>query len=316
MSLAEKTVNDPSPWTVGRLLDWTAGHFAKLGLDSPRLDAEVLLGHALSCPRIQLYAHYDVEVGDADRTRFRELVRRRGDRAPIAQLVGEREFYSLAFHVGADVLIPRPETEILAGEAIRRARENGARTFLDLGTGSGALAVTIAKRVPESNVVAVDFSEAALAVARRNAARHEVAARIEFLQGDWFEPVAGRTFDVVVSNPPYVADAEWEALDPEVRRHEPKLALVGGVDGLNAVRRIVAAAPPFVAPGGMLAIEIGAGQAEAGLELLRDRPEWEAPIVLKDFAKLPRVLRAFRPGGAPAAPPDAETGQDAAAAGE
>ena len=197
-------------WTIGGLLQWTEQFLAQKGVESPRLDAQILLAHALGCDRIHLYTRFDEPADDNVRTGFRDLVRRRVEGCPVAYLVGRKEFYKLTFEVTPAVLIPRPATESLVLAALERLKPLAAPRVLDLGTGSGCIAVSVARQHAGAAVVAVDASADALAVARRNAERHGVAGRIDFRAGDLFAPVAGETFDLIVSNPPYIPTRELE----------------------------------------------------------------------------------------------------------
>jgi len=278
-------------WTILRLLDWTARFFESKGIDTARLDAELLLAHALGCRRIELYARYD-EVPDGEPlARFRDAVRRRGQRIPAKYLTGETEFYSLALAVGPAVLIPRPETEFLVEQALKALPEDAERRVADLGTGSGAIAIAVAKQRPRAQLVATDASREALDVARANAQRHGVADRIEIRQGRWFEALAADTvFDAIVSNPPYVATADLECAMPEVRDHEPRAALDGGPDGLDALRTLAAGAPAWLKPGGWLIVEVGAGQAQAVTDLAEGTGRYETIGVVPDFAGIDRVV--------------------------
>ena len=282
-------------WTVGRLLGWTADWLGTKGSESPRLDAEVLLAHVRGCQRILLYTAFDAPVGDAERARFRELVKRRGAGEPVAYLVGSREFFSLPFAVSPAVLVPRPETEGLVVRVLDLCKPLDAPRIIDVGTGSGAIAVTLAKHLPRARLVASDVSPAALAVARENARRHGVADRIEFLEGDLLaDPRAAGPWDVVVSNPPYVRDDEFEALPRDVRLHEPRGALVAGPTGVELIARLAGEAAGRLASGGWLVVEIGPGvvaAAEAALAAVRGL---EPAPTLKDLAGLPRVAQARR----------------------
>lgn len=283
-------------WTIGRLLAWTADFLKRKGSDSPRLDAEVMLAHVLGYERVQLYTHFEDVVGDRARGEYRDLVRRRSEGAPVAYLVGRKEFYSLRFDVTPAVLIPRPETEFLVMEFLAAVKEIEGPTAVDVGTGSGCIAVACAKHKPGARFAAIDASAEALAVARRNADRHAVADRIEFLEGDFLAPVAGRAaVDLIVSNPPYIATAEVESLDPTVRDFEPRLALDGGADGLDAYRRIVAQAPPLLKSGGRLILEIGFDQ-EAGVSaLIEASPDLRFTAAVRDLQGHPRIIHASRP---------------------
>ena len=282
----------PTTWTVKALLTWTTDFLRKKGVEAARLEAQVLLAHVLDCPRIELMVRYGEEPTEAERTRFRELVRRRVEHWPVAYLIGRREFYLLPFEVTPAVLIPRPETETLVLAALGLLKGKPGAKVLDLGTGSGCVAVSIAHQAKAAAVTAVDVSPDALEVAGRNAAAHGVADRVRFLPGDLFAPLpAGAAFDLIVSNPPYVSQGELAGLAPEVRDHEPRLALDGGPDGLNFYRRIAADAGRFLAPGGSVLVEIGATQ-EAAVRSTFGAAGLTAGPALKDAAGLPRVVVA------------------------
>ena len=280
-------------WTVGRLLTWTTDWLTTKGSESARLDAEVLLAHVRGCQRILLYTAFDTPVSDAERARFRELVKRRGDGEPVAYLVGNREFFSLPFAVSPAVLVPRPETEGLVVRVIDLCKPLPAARIIDVGTGSGAIAVTLAKHLPRARLVATDISPAALAVARENAARHGVAERIEFLECDLLSaPQAAGPWDVIVSNPPYVRDDEFDALPRDVRLHEPKAALVAGPTGVEVVARLAADAGGALAAGGWLVVEIGPVVAAAAERALAAVPGLVPGPTLADMAGLPRIVQA------------------------
>jgi len=280
-------------WTVGRLLTWTTDWLTTKGSESARLDAEVLLAHVRGCQRILLYTAFDTPVSDAERARFRELVKRRGDGEPVAYLVGNREFFSLPFAVSPAVLVPRPETEGLVVRVIDLCKPLPAARIIDVGTGSGAIAVTLAKHLPRARLVATDISPAALAVARENAARHGVAERIEFLECDLLSaPQAAGPWDVIVSNPPYVRDDEFDALPRDVRLHEPKAALVAGPTGVEVVARLAADAVGALAAGGWLVVEIGPVVAAAAARALAAVPGLVPGPTLADMAGLPRIVQA------------------------
>jgi len=282
-------------WTVGRLLTWTTDWLGARGSDAPRLDAEVLLAHVRGCPRIALYTAFDTPVADAERARFRELVKRRGEGEPVAYLVGSREFFSLAFTVTKDVLIPRPETEGLVVRSLDLVKSAAAPRIADVGTGSGAIAVTLAKQLPRATLVATDIAPAALAVAQANAERHGVAERITFVECDLLaDPQAAGPWDVIVSNPPYVRDDEYAALPRDVRDHEPKTALVAGPTGVEIVTRLAAEAAERLAPGGWLLVEIGPSTAAAAESALAAQPGLVPGPTLKDLAGLPRIVQARR----------------------
>ncbi|MCS6975681.1 MAG: peptide chain release factor N(5)-glutamine methyltransferase [Gemmatales bacterium] len=277
------------PWTLGRLLTWTTNHFAKQGFEAPRLEAEVLLAHAQGCKRIELYTRFDEVAEESVRNRFRELVRQRLEGCPVAYLVGVKEFFSLEFEVSPAVLIPRPDTETLVLATLEAAAPGCS--LLEIGTGSGAVAIALAKHLPSAEVTATDRSAEALEVARRNAVRHGVASRVRFLQGDLFEPLdANARFDLIISNPPYIPTAEIETLAQTVRAFEPRIALDGGPDGLAVIQRLIAEAPPLLNPGGWLLLETSPNQQmEAAKRMEAAGLEVQAPMA--DSAGRPRVAR-------------------------
>lgn len=282
-------------WTVRKVLEWTTQHLQKHGSETPRLDAEVLLAHARKCRRIGLYTDYDQPLSDAVRAQMRELVQRRANAEPVAYLVGHREFFSLDFAVTADVLIPRPDTETLVLEVISLVKGKAGARVLDLCTGSGCIAISVAKNCPATKVTATDVSAAALTIARKNVETHQVGDRVELLPGDLFAAVpAGATFDVIASNPPYIPTAEIETLAGDVRRHEPRLALDGGGDGLDLLRRILAEGPRHLVPGGWLLVEFSPEQSERLCELARGVSEYDEVRVQNDLAGQARVLLARR----------------------
>jgi release factor glutamine methyltransferase len=286
-----------APWTIGRLLDWTAEHLARKGSEFPRLDAEVLLAHALGCRRIELYTRYEELADDAVRQRFRDLVRRRVEGCPVAYLVGRKEFFALELEVSPAVLIPRPDTEHVVMECLRLAKLMARPRVLDLGTGSGNIAIAVAQQHKGAEVTALDLSPDALTVARRNAAKHGLAERIRFLQGDLFAPVpAGERFDFVLSNPPYIAREEIARLQPGVREFEPHLALDGGPDGYAVLTQLVEGAQDRLEPGGHLVVEIGAPQEKRARECIRTHHGYELAETVHDYSGHPRVLVArWRP---------------------
>jgi release factor glutamine methyltransferase len=280
-------------WTVGRLLTWTTDWLAGKGSESPRLDAEVLLAHVRGCPRIALYTAFDDVVDEAGRTRFRGLVKRRGEGEPVAYLVGSREFFSLALAVSPAVLIPRPETEGLVVRAIDLCRLLESPRIADVGTGSGAIAVALAKHLPKAHLVATDISADALAVAQANVTRHAFDSRIELVGCDLLDsPSAAGPFDCIVSNPPYVRADEFAGLPRDVRDHEPKSALVAGPTGVEVVERLVEAAESRLAKGGWLLVEIGPTTVAAAEGIIAGRPGLVPGPTLADMAGLPRIVQA------------------------
>ena len=287
-----------------KLLDYLKladGHLAARGVESSRLDAELLLAHALGIGRVELYTSYDRPLTAIEVDRFRELLRRRAARELAAYIVGTREFWSLALEVDRRVLIPRPETECLVEAALRAiramapARNGGGLRVLDLGTGSGAIAVALASEIAELTIVATDVSEAALEVAPKNASSHGVADRIEFRQGDLFGALRDdERFDAVVSNPPYCKSAEVAAMEPELREWEPAGALVSGRDGMDASARIIDGAAGFLVPDGQLLLEVGTQAELVGQRLAS--AGWRDVHSEKDLAGRMRVVAARRPG--------------------
>lgn len=240
--------------TVGAALREGAALLASV-TETPRLEAEVLLAHVTGLTRTALLAHPERLLTADEHTRYQDLLARRRADVPLPYLTGKVEFFGLEFIVTPEVLIPRPETETL----VDRALEKAPRTVVDVGTGSGCVAVALAVRLPRARIYATDLSRAALGVAATNARRHGVADRIHFLQADLASPLRGPV-DLVVSNPPYVAEEEWASLPESVREHEPRLALDGGPGGLRVIRRLLADAARLLRPGGALLMEIGAGQ--------------------------------------------------------
>jgi release factor glutamine methyltransferase len=288
----------PETWTIRRILEWMSRDFAERGLPGPRLDAELLVAHGLGKERVALYMDLERPLGDDELTRIRELVKRRRAREPMAYIIGEREFWKRPFEVSTAVLVPRPDTEVLVSTALQRLPAGSEARVLDLCTGSGILAVTLAAERPLVRAIATDLSAAALEVAARNAARHGVASRVELRRGDLFDAVSDEApFDLVVSNPPYIPTAEIETLDADVRAYEPRMALDGGADGFGFHRRLVDGAPALLAAGGSLLVEVGAGQADALAKALEARGSFEDVCTIVDFGGIERVVAATRRSG-------------------
>ncbi len=297
-------------WTILKLLRWTTDYFQDKGVLEPRASAEVLLAHVLGLSRLDLYLHYDQPLAPEELAAFKSLVVRRREGEPVAYLTGHKEFWSLDFQVGPGVLIPRPETEILVSLALEAAKEftagqdsrkteNGKRKAppwgLEIGVGSGAVVVALAKELPHFNWLALDLSAAALAAARGNARRHGVAARLDFVQSDLLsalKPVA--RFSLLAANLPYVPRSEWEQLPRDIRDFEPQEALLGGEDGLDLIRCVLEQAHRYLLAGGCLALEVGAGQAQPVLALLQQAGAYEQVEALPDYQGIERVVRARR----------------------
>lgn len=287
------------PWTVRKTLEWTTAFFARKGVDAPRLSAELLLAHVLAIPRIKIYTDYDRVLSDDDRGRFRDLVTRAAEHEPIAYLTGRAHFFNVELEVTRDVLIPRPDTETLVEnvvQAVRRQLILDAPRVLDLCTGSGCIAAAIARALKHAVVIATEVSPAAAAVARRNVERLGLAGRVTVEEGDLFEPLARivdpQPFDLIVSNPPYIPSADIASLDRSVRDYEPRLALDGGADGLDFLRRILAGSPGRLNPNGRVFVELQFDQGPAAKELAESARGWEDIQILKDHAGHDRVLTA------------------------
>ena len=281
-------------WTTLSVLDWTTQRFTEARIEGARLEAQLLLAHVLGCSRMQLYTGFDKPLAEPELASYRALIKRRLGGEPVAYLLGEQEFWSLPFYVDAQVLVPRPDTETVI-EVARALRPDPAAPcrVLDLCTGSGAIAVSLAKELPGAHVIATEVSPEAAAIARRNAERNGVADRVEIRVGDLFEPVAGERFDLIAANPPYIATAVIATLAPEVRR-EPLLALDGGPDGLRFYDRICAAARLHLLPGGAIVLEHGYDQADP----VRARLEaagFAGVTLVRDLGKNPRVTRGVLP---------------------
>jgi len=283
--------------TVLEVIRRSAEFFEKKGVDSPRLQAELLLGHLLQVPRMQLYLNFERELAPAELDAFRELVKRRGQREPLQQIVGSTSFCGLEISVTRDVLVPRPETELLAEQACVLLTELASSTApqpmaLDFGTGSGCVVAALAHKCPAARFMAVDVSAQALKVARENASRHDLAERIQFVQGSGFEALpAGMHFDLIVSNPPYIPSGDLAGLQPEVRDFEPREALDGGPDGLDFYRRFAAEAGAWLRTSGKIMLEFGDEQAPA-LRKIFEQQNWIVERIVEDYTQRPRILIA------------------------
>lgn len=317
MSRAGTTPSLPgaAQWTTRSLLKWMAAAFTEKNLDSPRLCAELLLAHVIGCDRLRLYMDADRPAAPLEREALRGLVARALKHEPVQYLVGEGWFFSLPFHVDKRALIPRPCTETIVEHILQHHRAEpgfapgGAVTLADICTGSGCIAVSLLKNLPNAHAVAVDISKDALAVARQNAERHRVIDRLDLLEGDLLAPLeghpAGQQLHYLVANPPYIPDHEWNSTDPahavgpNVKGFEPEMALRGGPDGLRFVRPLIEQAPARLRHGGLLMIEIAASTADAVLEIARAQSQLFDQRIINDLEGLPRILLARRPLTAP-----------------
>ena len=280
-------------WTIGKLLQWTSEYLGEHGSESPRLDAEVLLAHCMGCERIELYTRYDEPASESVRSRFRELVKQRAAGKPVAYIVGKKEFFSLEFEVTPAVMIPRPDSEFVVIEFLQQFKNRINPVVADVGTGSGNLAIAAAVQHPGARFYAIDVSADALKVAQRNAARHNVADRIEFLQGDLLCPLPeSLQCDCIMSNPPYIPTAQIAQLPVGVREYEPRVSLDGGPTGLEVVARLIDQAGGHLKPGGWIIIEIGAPQEEAVRRLIQRQGIFELSPTVHDYAGHPRVISA------------------------
>ena len=293
----------PKSWTIKEILKVTTDYLKKKEIESPRLTAEVLLAHLLNVDRVNLYLNLDQPLSEREISGYRLLIKRRLQRDPLQYITGIQEFWSLDFMVNPEVLIPRPESELLVELTLERVKafsgsKNSPLKILDLGTGSGVLAVCLAKEIQQAQIWATDISDGALKMARLNAEKHGVLERIEFRQGDLWDPLnQGITFDVIVSNPPYIASEEYHDLPPEVRDYEPRLALDGLEGGMSYIERIINGGPPFMNPGGCLFIEMAPAQTEKALALIDKINDYDRADRIKDYSHRYRVVMAQKVGG-------------------
>ena len=282
---------------MGKLLEKSRGYLDDKGTEGARLSVELLLAHALGCERIQLYTTFDQPVPELVLARFRELVKLRAQHVPVGYLTGRAYFYSLEFTVTPDVLIPRPETELLVEQVINicRASHFANPAILEIGTGSGCVAIALAKNLPHAKLMATDISAEALTVAKDNAKSHELSERIRFAQGDLFEALSEQTspssgFDFIVSNPPYISREQMPDLPADVREYEPRVALLAGDDALGVHRRIVQAAKAYLAEQGKLLMELGHEQAQVGQALLEKSGYLSEVRTVRDLQGHERVV--------------------------
>jgi release factor glutamine methyltransferase len=285
----------PARWTIEDVLLWTTRHFSKKGIASPRLDAEVLLAHALNVDRLHLYLNLDAPLLPEERDRYRVLVERRARREPVALIIGQKEFWSIPLRIPSGVLIPRPETELLVEAVLAEIGGLDAPTILEIGTGSGAVSIALARENPRARIVATDIDLLALRAAADNARDAGVDSSITFVASDLFSAFRPDTrFDVICSNPPYIPHDVIPSLEPEISRFEPRRALDGGADGLEIVRRILRDAGDFLCQTGALVLEIGDGQAPAVREIFLSVGKFREIRILPDLAGRPRVAKGKR----------------------
>lgn len=282
-------------WTIAKVLEWTKQYFADKGLESPRLDAEILLCSVLDCDRINLYVHFDQPLEEKELAAYRQFVARRAAHEPMAYILGERSFMHFDFKVTPHVLVPRPETELLVERVAELAPKDREIKILDIGTGSGAIIVSLMNLLPKASGTAVDISPQALANAKMNAEKYNVDKRINFVQSDLYSKLPqGEKFDIIVSNPPYIPTKDIEGLARDVRK-EPSIALDGGADGLDFYRRIIAKLQEFLKPEGFVAFEIGIYQGEAVSALCRVQGFTQTAVV-NDYADIERMVFATKEG--------------------
>ena len=286
-------------WTIQKLLNWTTEYLTNKGVDYPRLSAELLISHAVGLKRIELYTKFNKQVPQQQLDRLHNLVKRAGLHEPVAYLAGKTEFYSLELEINSNCMIPRPETELLVQRAIEFLRtRSGIQYICDLCTGSGCIAIAIAKNFPDSRVTATDISAAALEVTARNVEKHQLKEQIKLLCGDLFEPIIQQLdvsqFDLIVCNPPYVSTSEYEKLDKNVKDYEPKPALLAGVDGLDVYRKMIEKMYEFLKPCAELMLEIGYAQGPSVKELLEQTGAFSEIKIEKDFHKNDRIIIAIK----------------------
>jgi release factor glutamine methyltransferase len=285
---------DRLEWTIIKLIQWATNYFGSHNIDSPRSTAEILLAHALKVRRIDLYLHYDQPLNSDERDRFKTLIRRRLDREPVAYIVGCKEFWSMDLEVTKDILIPRPETECLVERALERFTQEfnlQPKFILELGTGSGAVILALASENPRHFYWGTDISINAIHVARRNAIRHGLIARVRFIVADWLKAfrVHSDLFDLIISNPPYVRSGDLVELEPEIQAYEPLLALNGGEDGLLGLRQIIQSAHLYLKPAGMLLLEMGADQKAQLKQIISECGQYENIVFYKDYSGHERI---------------------------
>ncbi len=288
--------------TIRNTLRWAIGTLKNSNIESPSINAEVLLAHALSCDRIELHTNPDKIINDGDTSKYKRIVYERANHVPLQYITGHVEFMSLDFVVDEHTLIPRQDTEILVEAALNKIKNrkpsNETMTIVDIGTGCGNIAISLAANLQNAQLYASDTSREALAVAGINVRRHRLADRVHLLHGDLFEAFDGHLdrgdIDFIVSNPPYVREADWNKLEPEIKEHEPRDALVGGKDGLCFYKRIIREAPEWLRPEGFLILEVGETQAETITKLIETEGHFENIEITKDLQKIDRIVSVRR----------------------
>lgn len=280
-------------WTISSLLAWTIKYFQSKNIASARLDAEVLLAHLLGQKRIYLYVHFDEPLQEEELNKFHDYVVKRANHMPVAYIIGEKEFMGLPFKVTRDTLIPRPDTEILVENVISNINKEQEVTIADIGTGSGAIILSLLANLPKACGTAVDISAKALAVAKENAQSLDVIDRCDFAEGDLLSPLADKKFDVIVSNPPYIPKADMAGLESDVKDYEPHSALTDNGDGLSFYRRLWREASGYLNDGGFMAVEIGIHEAEAVKQFAIEN-NWQNVQIIKDYAGIDRVVMAWK----------------------
>ena len=279
-------------WTISSLLNWTVNYFKSKNIQSARLDAEVLLSHVLRQERIYLYVHFDEPMEQNELNKFREYVKKRAQHVPIAYIIGEREFMGLPFKVTKDTLIPRPDTEILVENVLNNVDKDKEIEIVDIGTGSGAIILSLLVNLPKAQGKTVDISSKAIEVAKENAVNLQVNDRCEFFVGDLFAPLDGSKFDVIVSNPPYIPKKDIATLEADVKKYEPVSALTDGGDGLSYYRRLLSEGKAYIKENGFIALEIGIYQSEDVKQIAMDNG-WKNIKIVKDYAGIDRVVLAW-----------------------
>ena len=291
--------NDKKNWIIKDLLPVSIDFLKDKNIESPRLCAEILLAHQLNTDRLKLYLQYDQPVGQNDLNQYRAMIKRLIDGEPVQYITGIQEFWSMDFIVNSSVLIPRPETEILVEQALKaynvNFREKGHKvSILDIGTGSGAIALAVASEIGDAEITALDISQPALETAQKNAEKHDLTDRVRFISGDLFSPFKeeNQLFNIIVSNPPYVTTDEYKALPSKIKNFEPKTALEGDGDGLCYIRSIIRDAHRFLHPDGWLMIEMAPDQTEKAVKMIRESSKYADEQIIKDYSNKERVLIA------------------------